>query len=237
LKDRIVVITGAAGNIGSKLSYAFKDKFDLILLDKKENKDKNIGYADFSKYDINWADHFSNVSTVIHLAGNAHEDAKWEELYSDNISAVLNVCHVCLERGVKRLVFASSCHPMRGYMNTDIKLITADMKPLPDCSYGVSKVIGEIICKSFSERYSLSVICLRIGWVPHGDKRPNSKSGQWLRSLWLSNRDLSQIFERSILVKGIKFKILYAMSNNKEMIWDLKTSIKTLNYKPQNGMK
>jgi len=68
LKVRRIVITGAAGNIGSKLSYAFKDKFDLILLDKKENKDKNIGYADFSKYDINWADHFSNVSTVIHLA-------------------------------------------------------------------------------------------------------------------------------------------------------------------------
>jgi hypothetical protein len=56
-------------------------------------------------------------------------------------------------------------------------------------------------------------------------------------SLWLSNRDLSQIFERSILVRGIKFKILYAMSNNKEIVWDLKTSIKTLNYKPQDGIK
>lgn len=237
MKERRIVITGAAGNIGRKLSHAFKDKFGLILLDRKENKDENIGYADFSKYDIDWINHFSNVSTVLHLAGNPHEDAKWEDLFSDNIDAVLNICHVCVERRVERLVFASSCHTMGGYMNTGINLITADMKPLPDCSYGVSKVIGERICKSFSERYSLSVICLRMGWVPHGDERPNNRSDRWRRSLWLSNRDLSQIFESSILVEGIKFKILYAMSNNREMVWDLKTSIRTLNYKPQDGVK
>jgi len=237
LRERRIVITGAAGNIGSKLRYAFKDKFDLVLLDRKENRDENIEFADFSQYDGNWTKHFSNVSTVLHLAGNPNQDAKWEELFSDNIDGVLNICHACAERKVERLVFASSCHTMGGYMNTDINLITADMKPLPDCSYGISKVIGERICKSFSERYSLSVICLRIGWVPHGDKRPNSKLDRWRKSLWLSNRDLSQIFERSILVKGIKFKILYAMSNNKEMVWDLKTSIKTLNYKPQDGIK
>jgi nucleoside-diphosphate-sugar epimerase len=237
LKKKRIVITGAAGNIGSKLSYAFKDKFDLVLLDRKGNEEENIGYADFSEYDGNWTNHFSHVSTVLHLAGNPHEDAEWEELFSDNIDAVLNICHACVERRVERLIFASSCHTMGGYMNTDITHITADMKPIPDCSYGISKVIGERICKSFSKRYALSVICLRIGWVPHGDKRPNSKSDRWHRSLWLSNRDLSQIFEKSILVKGIRFKILYAMSDNKGMVWDLNTTMKTLHYRPQDSIE
>lgn len=236
MKKRRILITGAAGNIGGKLIYALKDKFDLVLLDRKENKDENIIHADFSIYDVNWTKHFSDVSTVLHLAGNPHEDAEWEELFSDNIAAVLNICHACVEKGVERLVFASSCHTMAGYMNTDIKLITAVLKPLPDCPYGTSKVIGEGICRSFSERSSLSVICLRIGWVPRSDKKPNSESSRWRRSLWLSNRDLSQIFERAILAGDIKFEILYAMSNNKEMVWDLETSIKILNYKPQDGI-
>lgn len=58
----------------------------------------------------------------------------------------------------------------------------------------------------------------------------------WLKSLWLSNRDLVQVFEKSIEAKTIKFKILYAISNNKGMNWDLKTTTKTLNYKPQDGI-
>ena len=236
MKERVIVITGAAGNIGGRLLAAMRDKFALVLLDKKENKNETIVYADFSKYDSNWTKHFCDVSTVLHLAGNPRQNAEWEELFSDNIDAVLNICHACVEKKVGRLIFASSCHTMGGYMNTDINLITAGMKPLPDSPYGISKVIGERICKSFSERYSLSVICLRIGWVPHGDKKPNSKLSRWHRSLWLSNRDLSQIFERAILAEDIKFKILYAMSNNKEMVWDLEATIKTLNYKPQDGM-
>jgi len=106
------------------------------------------------------------------------------------------------------------------------------MEPLPDCDYGASKLIGERICKSFSEGYPLSVICLRIGWVPRGDKRPGKEIDPWLRDLWLSNRDLVQVFEKSIEAKDIKFEILYAMSNNKGMNWDLKSTMNMLGYQP-----
>ena len=125
---------------------------------------------------------------------------------------------------------------MGGYRDKNIDLITADMEPLPDCDYGASKLIGERICKSYSERYSLSVICLRIGWVPRQDKIPSIETSPWLRSLWLSNRDLVQVFEKSIESKTIKFEILYAMSDNKGMNWDLDTTVDTLDYKPQDGM-
>ena len=58
----------------------------------------------------------------------------------------------------------------------------------------------------------------------------------WLKSLWLSNSDLIQVVDKSIEAKTIKFTILYAMSNNKAMIWDLTTTMKTLNYKPRDGI-
>ena len=237
MAKRRVLITGAAGNIGTKLRDALKDKYDLILLDRKNLDSENALCADLANYDSNWAKHFDNVTTVIHLAGNPYEGAHWRELIPDNIDSVLHVCRACVEKKVERLIFASSCHTMGGYRDKDIGLITVDMEPLPDCDYGVSKLIGERICKSFSEGYPLSVICLRIGWVPRGDKRPDRGVNPWLRGLWLSNRDLVQVFEKSIEAKDIKFEILYAMSNNKGINWDLHTTMKALNFTPLDGIK
>lgn len=237
IRKRPVLITGAAGNIGSKLSKAFKDKYDLILLDKKRIDAPNSICADLKDYDDNWVRHFEEVSTVVHLAANPNADASWEELIPDNIDTVLKVCQACVEKRAERLIFASSCHTMGGYKNKNVDLITADMEPDPDCDYGASKLVGERICKNYSERYSLSVICLRIGWVLRGDKRPGKGTDPWLRRLWLSNRDLTQVIEKSIEVKEIKFKILYAMSNNKEMNWDLLTTTTTLDFKPLDGIR
>lgn len=231
-----VLITGAAGNIGTKLRNCLSEKYDLVLLDRKRIRVANAVCADLSNYDEAWVQHFTNISTVIHLAANPYEGARWPELISDNIDSVLNVCQACEEKDVERLIFASSCHTMEGYKDKNVDLVTADMEPLPDCDYGVSKLIGERICRSFSDKYALSVICLRIGWVPKADKRPGKELGSWLRSLWLSNRDLVQVFERSIEARNIKFEILYAISNNKGMNWDPTTTMKTLNYKPRDGI-
>ena len=234
MAKRRVLITGAAGNIGTRLRNTFVDKYDLILLDRKKIDVPTAICADLSKYDKNWAKYFENVSAVIHLAANPNQRARWQELIRDNIDSVLNVCHACGKKKIARLIFASSCHTMGRYKDKSIDLITADMEPLPDCDYGVSKLIGEGICESFSDKYPLSVICLRIGWVPRGDRTPSKETSPWLRSLWLSNRDLVQVFEKSIEAKNIKFKILYAMSNNERMNWDLETTMKTLSYKPRD---
>lgn len=233
---RRVLITGAAGNIGGKLISGFEQKYDLTLLDKKRIDHENFVKADLSSYDDNWVKHFEYVSTVIHLAANPHTNASWEELIPDNIDSVLNVCQASVDKKVARLIFASSCHTMMGYINENVDLITANMKPLPANDYGISKLIGERICKSYSERYSLSVICLRIGWVPRGERSPDIKNNLWLRTLWLSTRDLIQILERSIESEDIKFGIFYAMSKNNPMNWDLGTTMKTLNYAPQDGL-
>ncbi|MBW1716666.1 MAG: NAD(P)-dependent oxidoreductase [Deltaproteobacteria bacterium] len=229
-----VLITGAAGNIGAKLGNAFVGKYDLIPLDRKKIDVPKAICADLSAYDKNWARYFENLSAVIHLAANPYEGAPWKALIGDNIDSVLNVCHACVKKKVNCLIFASSCHTMGGYKDKNVDLITTDIDPLPDCDYGVSKLIGERICESFSDKYPLSVICLRIGWVPRGDRRPGIDTSAWLRSLWLSNRDLVQVFEKSIEEKNMKFKILYAMSNNKGMNWDLETTMKTLSYKPRD---
>jgi nucleoside-diphosphate-sugar epimerase len=236
MMNKKVIMTGAAGNIGNKIRSFLGEKYSLTLIDRAKLDCEKTIQADLTYYDQRWVQHIEEKSTVLHLAANPHTNASWEELIPDNIDALLNICHSCVEKDVDRLIFASSCHTMAGYRDKSCDLITADMPPWPDCNYGISKLVGERICKSFSDRYSLSVLCLRIGWVPRG-KQPGLNSNDWLKSLWLSDRDLIQIVEKSIEARGITFIILYAMSNNGLTQWDLASTMRVLNYKPQDGSR
>lgn len=234
-KNRIL-ITGASGNIGTKLSVALKGKYDLTLLDRRISVTEDIIQADLSHYRREWVSYFKGVHTVIHLAGNPHVGATWSELVPDNIDCVLNVCKASVVNGVKRLIFASSNHTMGGYREEDVRMITADMEPRPDCDYGASKLFGERIMRFYSSHYSVSVICLRIGSVYPGREIPDSGADDWRKSLWLSNSDMIQIFERSIEVKGIGFEILYAMSRYGIRQWDLERTISVLDYQPEDNL-
>jgi nucleoside-diphosphate-sugar epimerase len=234
---KTILITGAAGNIGYKLINGFEHKYDLVLLDKKKLDDERFLCCDLSYYDQRWTKYFEKISTAIHLAANPHADATWEQLIPDNVDSVLNVCEACTDKKVERLIFASSCHTMKGYFDKKVDLVTTDMTPLPEDDYGISKLIGERICKSYSEKHSFSVICLRIGWVPRESKKPKSVSNPWLESLWLSTPDLIQVFKRAIEVEDIKYEVLFAMSANTPMKWDLDNTIKTLKYAPKEGLQ
>jgi NAD+ dependent glucose-6-phosphate dehydrogenase len=234
---RKLVITGGAGKIGRKLCEPLRENFDCLVLDREPETDPTVLRADLSRTDPEWTRQFAGASCVIHLAGNSNPYAAWDQLYGDNIDAVLNVCLACRETGVARLVFASSCHTMTGYFGKGVKRITAAMRPYPITSYGLSKVIGEGICRSFSERHPLSVICLRIGWVLDFKDRRTCLSDPWSESLWLSRADLVQLIEKAIQLKDTPFAILYAMSYNSGMIWDLQQTMDVLGYRPRDGLR
>jgi len=72
-EPRIVLITGACGNIGRKLRAAWEDVYDLILLDSNPGEDDDVFQADLSVFDEDWITHFHGVDTVVHLAANSNE--------------------------------------------------------------------------------------------------------------------------------------------------------------------
>jgi nucleoside-diphosphate-sugar epimerase len=235
--DRIVLITGAGGNIGTKLRAHFSVLgWTLRLLDVDARGDAAIQAADLADWDDAWVSRFAGVDTVIHLAGNPSPQTSWASAQRLNIDLTANVYEAASAQGVRRVVFASSNWVMAGHRPGGGTL-TTEMAPYPINPYGVSKLVGERMGRSAHARRGLSVICFRIGYLQRGDNQPGPHMGWggWGQAMWLSNRDLCQAMERAVLAEGVGFAVLNLMSDNPGMRWDIETTKRAIGYAPRDG--
>jgi NAD+ dependent glucose-6-phosphate dehydrogenase len=234
---RVVLITGASGNIAQKLRAAWADLYDMILIDKEASPDdREVIIADLSVLDEGWLTHFHGVDTVIHLAANPNDSASWEELQGPNLDALANVLHACALAGVERVIFASSNHAVGQYRELGDMPITADLPPRPDGPYGATKLVGERLGRSLALAFDITFIALRLGWVQPGDNRADTLPDDWSRSLWLSNGDLIRLFEAAIEAElgDRQFLVVNGMSNNRGMRWDISRTSDLLGYVPED---
>jgi nucleoside-diphosphate-sugar epimerase len=232
---RTVLITGAAGNIGRKLREAWAGVYDLVLIDRTApSGDEEIIVADLAEWDESWVAYFDDVDTVVHLAGNPDDAAPWDTLVGPNLDALANVFHASAFGGVERVIFASSNHAMGGYCDLGDMPITVDLPPKPDGPYGVTKLVGERLGKALAAAFDLTFIAIRIGWVQHGENRPDTLPDEWSRGLWLSNDDLVDLFEAAVEadLDDRSFLVVNGMSNNRGMRWDLTEATEYLGYEP-----
>ncbi len=235
--SRTVLITGAGGNIGSKLRAHFSTLgWTLRLLDVDPRGDAAIQAADLAQWDDAWVAQFAGVDAVIHLAGNPSPRTTWASAQRLNIDLTANVFEATAAQGVRRVVFASSNWVMAGHRPGQ-GVLTTDMEPYPINPYGVSKLVGERMGHSAHARRGVSVICFRIGYLQRGDNVPGTQMGWsgWGQAMWLSNRDLCQAMERAVLAEGVGFAVLNLMSDNPGMRWDIETTKRVIGYAPRDG--
>jgi uronate dehydrogenase len=235
---RRILITGAAGNIGSKLSAHFSEtgSHELVLLD--QHATGAVAAADLGLWGESWARRFAGVDTVIHLAGDPRGTATWDSVERNNIRATQHVLRAAREAEVRRVVFASTNQVMLGYrFREEVTKVTTDLPPLPLSPYGVSKLFCEQLGRGFTEETGISFIAFRIGYFQRGENRPGPHMGigLWGQSMWLSNRDMNQAMERAIEAEEVPFAILNLESDNPGMRWDIETTRATIGYRPLDG--
>ena len=116
---RVVLVTGAAGNIGGKLAahFATTAAYDLRLIDQVAGD--GVIAADLAAYDDAWAKTFAGVDTVVHLAGEPRGNASWAMVQRANIVATQNVLRAARAAKIRRVVFASTNQVMLGYRFRD----------------------------------------------------------------------------------------------------------------------
>jgi nucleoside-diphosphate-sugar epimerase len=230
MANRRVLITGAAGRIGSSLAEQLKDRYDLRLHYHNTVPEKppvdDVHIADISQYD-QIAPAMEGIDAVVHMAGDPRTSASWDDVRERNIVGVYNVYEAARRAGVGKVVFASTNHVMGMYDRDRQWPIYASMPPRPDSLYGVSKAFGETLGRWFADQHGLAVICLRIGWfLPE----PRDEIGLWM---WLSPRDCAQVVSCAIETP-LQYGVFYAISRNSRRHWDITDTIERLGYRPQD---
>jgi len=232
-----VLITGARGNLGTKLRAHFIGLgWTVRLVDRTAGGDSAIVEADLSVWDETWAKLFAGADAVVHLAGDPSPSASWASVQRLNIDLTQNVYEAAVRQGARRVIFASSNWTMAGHRFAAFPL-TTDHEAAPVNPYGVSKLIGERLGRSYHERWGISSISVRIGYCQKAENLPGSHMGWglWGQLMWLSNRDLCQAMERAVLAEGVGFAVLNLMSDNPGMRWDIATTKRMIGYAPQDS--
>lgn len=230
MANRKVLITGAAGDIGTHLVSTLKDRYDLRVLYNKTIPEhpsvEDVHIADMLDFE-KLAPAFSGVDAVVHMAAERSGWADWESIRDRNILGAYNVFEAARQAGVQKLIFASTNHTMGMYDRDRQWPIYTSQPARPDSLYGVSKVFGETLGRYYVDQYGMSVICLRIGWFL---EKPRDEIGLWM---WLSPRDCTQLTACAIDTP-LRYGVFYAISGNSRRHWDITETIEKLGYRPQD---
>ena len=247
-----VLLTGAAGRIGTFIRNGLGDKYELSGTDRIPVDVDGFPCvtADLTDFDA-ILPAFEGVDTVVHLAAEARHtpDIWWDLLLPDNVTATANVFEAARRGGASRVVFFSSMHvnglyerdePWRsiaegeyGDLDPDaVPLVTHEMPTRPDGPYAASKIFGESLGRYYSEEYDISVICIRLGTMSVADA-PGDDARSFVS--WLSRRDLVTMIERCLEIEGVDYEVLFAASGNKWKIYDTPRAWRVLGFEPRDN--
>ena len=228
-----VLITGAAGYIGSFLRKAWKGTYSLTLNDCRE-----IGDPDGARVllgDIRDAEPMrkacAGIDTVVHLAADPSPGAEFgSSVLPMNIIGTHHVFQAAADAGVRRVIFASSIHAVGAYP-PDVQ-VKWDMPVRPCCEYGASKCYGEALGRYFADRHCFSFIAVRIGGVhghPHGTLEHDCRQLHQL----VSEDDLAQLLTRCVDAPAdLRFAIFHGLSANRFKRLDISNAREVLGYQP-----
>jgi nucleoside-diphosphate-sugar epimerase len=235
--DRTVLVTGAAGRIGSYFAEHAPKRFKLRLMIRPGDDGAwrleqfgEVVPAQLSNLD-RLKELCDGIDTVVHMAGDPSPSATWDDLLDANIVGTYNLMVAAKHAGCRRVVHASSIHAVSGYP-ADYQVKTSD--PVnPGDLYGVSKCFGEALGRYMAEQEGLSVITIRIGGFQPLEtaQKPGDVS---MMDGFVSHRDLHQLLVRCVDDESIRFAILHGLSDNRFKRLDLTDTKELLGFQPED---
>jgi len=194
-----VLVTGAAGFIGSHLCAALLDQGHAVVgLDAfipyypRPLKEANLaglrgqpGFTFFAR-DLrtdDLAEPLAGVEAVFHLAAMPGLAKSWTEfdLYSScNLLGTQRLLDAARKGGLKRFVYASTSSVYGRYGTGDESLPTRPTSP-----YGVTKLAAENLCRSHCEELGLPLVVLRYFSVYGPRQRPDMGYQRFIQALLL----------------------------------------------------
>ncbi|GBC97533.1 Uronate dehydrogenase [bacterium HR17] len=232
MRERILV-TGAAGRIGTAIAPLLREHFALRLLDVRSltpEGDDEVVAADIRDLDA-MRRACEGVTAMVHLAAVPDEDDFVTRLLPINLLGVYTAFEAARQAGVRKVVFASTCQTILNYA-PDI-WVTPEMPVRPVTVYACTKVFGEALARYYADRFGMSMVCLRIGWFQPYDSELLRREPAML-AMWCSPKDLTQLIVKSIR-SDVTFAVFFAVSNNLKRRWDISNAQQLVGYAPQDN--
>ncbi len=132
-----ILLTGSSGFIGTHITKQFSKKHTIIPYDKRNGQD----ILDQKKLE----QHMKGVDLVIHLAALLNQAESWdksEAYFTTNVFGTYTVLTAAKNMQVKRVIYLSSAAV---YANT--------LTP-----YGLSKKLGEELCRMFRDSMDITIL-------------------------------------------------------------------------------
>ncbi|MBD3201955.1 MAG: NAD-dependent epimerase/dehydratase family protein [Candidatus Lokiarchaeota archaeon] len=195
--DKPIVVTGAAGFIGSNLTDKLLELganvigIDNLFNGRLENieKAKKSSNFEFHKGDIRdlsfLLDIFKDVSIIFHQAAftSVPQSVKMPSNCNDvNVNGIINILNAARTLDIEKVIFASSSSV---YGDTPTLPKREDMKRLPISPYGVAKLACEAYMQTYYQVYGLDTISLRYFNVFGPRQKDSTYSG--VIAIWLGN--------------------------------------------------
>lgn len=233
MRNSLILLTGAAGLVGSMLRHHWGDRFRLRLADIRPIKDLRPN-EEYASFDVTEYAQFvrvcQGIHTVVHLAADAGSEDFHNSLLPRNVVGVYHAFEAAREAGCRRFIFASSIYAVRGH-GPHVP-ITPDRPTHPQGLYGATKCWGEALVRVYADQHGLSCICVRLG-NPRFDQ-----AGDWdpdEPTYGISPRDTAQLFARCIETGRVDFAIVHGVSRHRRSWLDLAATRHLLGHAPQDG--
>lgn len=173
-----ILVTGAAGFIGSKLAFMLADRGDEVVgIDNindyydvrlKYGRLDEFGKFRFIRMDLTDRDglnklfaeeHFERVVNLAAQAGVRYSITNPYAYLDSNLVGFMNILECCRHHGVQYLVYASSSSVYG--MNSKVPFSEDDKVDTPVSLYAASKKANELMAHSYSKLYGLPTTGLR----------------------------------------------------------------------------
>jgi UDP-glucose 4-epimerase len=177
MSSKKILVTGAAGFLGSHLSEHLSDLghsvvgIDNMIGGYEDNVPKNIEFHKIDCCDFKKVKKIMNgIEVVYHCAATAHEGLSVFspfEITKNNYLASVSIFSAAVNQKVKRIIFCSSM-ARYGSQQTPFH---ENMKPDPVDPYAISKVASEAVLKNLCDLNNIEWVIA----VPHNIIGPRQK--------------------------------------------------------------
>ncbi len=209
-----VLVTGGSGFLGRFIVRELSQAHEVVVFDLNPPM-VDVGFLKGDIRDVSsLIQAMSGCNRIVHLTAlfnKPDHQPTTQEMFEINVQGAFNVLEASRQVKLERVVFASSI--CAG--GTSLKYLPIDENHPPDPGgpgsdfYGMTKYIGETLCRGYHAMWNINTVCLRFGVIKDLSKGFGIEGSS--NTLWsyVDVRDAAQAVRLALEVKGIGHEIFY----------------------------